>query len=151
MKASSINFCRLLALALAVSATASILQASLVTWWARKQCDWDFVQKVGGIEVVAVRLANGRPAVKIRFDPSGSHEITRKPEQMNSALIFDRASAQVHGDEVRVTVYTSVPAKGRTYPDTITVPLPKKTHGRYRLRYKNPDRSYFEMGVLVVP
>jgi hypothetical protein len=31
------------------------------------------------------------------------------------------------------------------------VPLPKHAHGNYRLRYENPDYSFFEMGALIVP
>jgi len=131
--------------------TTSLASASIVGWFMSKHCDWDFVQSVGGVEVTAVQLGNGRPAAKVRFDPSGGQAITCKPRGMNSALIFDKASVHVSGNEVRVKVYTSVPEKGRIYPDTIIVPLPKRAHGNYRLRYENPDYSFFEMGALIVP
>jgi hypothetical protein len=130
--------------------TASLASASIVSWFMSKHCDWDFVQSVGGVEVTAVQLENGRLAAKVRFDPSGGQAITCKPRGMNSALIFDKASVRVNGDEVRVKVYASVPAKGRIYPDTMTVQLPRLAHGSYRLRYENPDYSFFEMGALIV-
>jgi len=131
--------------------TASLASASIVGWFMSKHCDWDFVQQVGGIEVTTVQLENGRFAAKVRFDPSGGQAITCKPRGMNSGLIFDKASVHVNGDEVRVKVYTSVPERGRIYPDTMMVQLPKRAHGNYRLRYENPDHSFFEMGALIVP
>jgi hypothetical protein len=131
--------------------TASLASASITSWLMCKRCDWDFVQQVGGVEVTTVKLENGRLAAKVRFDPSGGQAITCKPRGMNSGLIFDKASVHVSGDEVRVKVYTSVPEKGRIYPDTMTVQLPKRAHGNYRLRYENPDHSFFEMGALIVP
>jgi hypothetical protein len=133
------------------SITASLAPASVTSWFMGRRCDWDFVQKAGGIEVTTVPLGNGRLAAKVRFDPSGGQAITCKPRGMNSGLIFDKATVHVSGDEVRVKVYTSVPEKGRIYPDTMTVPLPKRAHGNYRLRYENPDHSFFEMGALIVP
>jgi hypothetical protein len=131
--------------------TASLASASIISWLTHKHCDWDFVQKVGGIEVTTVQLGNGQLGAKVRFDPRGGQAITCKPVMLNSALVFDHASVHVHGDEVRVKVYTSVPEKGRIYPDTMTVQLPKRAHGNYRLRYENPDHSFFEMGALIVP
>jgi hypothetical protein len=145
------KFWRTLRLAAVFFVTASLASASIVSWFMSTHCDWDFVQSVGGIEVTAVQLEKGQPAAKVRFDPSGGQAITCKPRGMNSALIFDKASVHVSGDEVRVKVYTSVPAKGRIYPDTMTVPLPRRAHGNYRLRYENPDHSFFEMGALIVP
>jgi len=140
-----------LRLAAVFSVTASLAHASIVSWFTRTQRDWDFVQKAGGIEVTTVHLENGRPAAKVRFAPGGGQAITCKPSGMNSGLIFDRASVHVSGDEVRVKVYTALPEKGRTYSDTIIVPLPGRAHGNYRLRYENPDYSFFEMGALIVP
>jgi hypothetical protein len=131
--------------------TAALAQASIAGWFSRAHCDWDFVQKVGGVKVDAVKLEDGRPAARVQFDPSGTRAITRKPALVNSALIFDRASVRVSGDEVRVKVYTALPEKGRTYPDTMIVQLPRRAHGNYRLRYENPDRTFFEMGALIVP
>jgi hypothetical protein len=131
--------------------TASLASASLTTWLTRTHCDWDFVQKVGGIEVTTVQLENGQLAARVRFSPGGGQAITCKPSLINSGLIFDKASVHVSGDEVRVKVYTALIENGRTYPDTIIVPLPKGAHGNYRLRYENPDYSFFEMGALVVP
>ena len=140
-----------LRLAALFSMTVSLASASIVGWFLSRHCDWDFVQQVGGIEVTTVPLGNGRLAAKVRFDPSGGQAITCKPRGMNSGLIFDKASVHVRGDEVRVKVYTSVPEKGRIYPDTMTVQLPSRAHGNYRLRYENPDHSFFEMGSLIVP
>ncbi|HSY53013.1 MAG TPA: hypothetical protein VK785_01130 [Opitutaceae bacterium] len=131
--------------------TVSLACASITSWFTRKQCDWDFVQKVGGVEVTAAQLENGRPAAKVRFNPSGTQAITCPPAMLNSALVFDQASVRVSGDEVRVKVYTARIEKGRAYADTMTVPLPRKAHGNYRLRYENPDRTFFEMGALIVP
>jgi hypothetical protein len=145
------RFWNVLRLTALFSLTALLASASVTSWFMRRQCDWDFVQKAGGIEVTAVQLENGRLAAKVRFDPAGGQAITCKPRGMNSGLIFDQVSVRVNGDEVRVKVYTSVPEKGRIYPDTMTVQLPKRAHGNYRLRYENPDYSYFEMGALIVP
>jgi hypothetical protein len=131
--------------------TASLAHASIISWFTRTHCDWDFVQKVGGIEVTAVKLENGRSAVKVRFAPGGGQAITCKPSTINSGLIFDKTSVRVIGDEVRVKVYTALIENGRTYSDTMMVPLPKRAHGNYRLRYENPDYSFFEMGALIVP
>jgi hypothetical protein len=70
---------------------------------------------------------------------------------LNSALIFDAASVHVHGDEVRIRIYTVRAKNGRSCPDTMIVQLPKRAQGNYRLRYENPDYSFFEMGALIVP
>jgi hypothetical protein len=131
--------------------TTSLASASITSWLTRKHCDWDFTQKVGGVEVTAVKLENGRPAAKVRFDPRGGQAITCKPVLVNSALIFDKASVQVSGDEVRIKVYTVRAKNGQTCPDMMIVQLPKRAHGNYRLRYENPDRTFFEMGALIVP
>jgi hypothetical protein len=131
--------------------TASLASASVASWLTSKHCDWDFVQKVGGVEVTAVRLENGRFAAKVRFDPRGGQAITCKPVLINSALVFDNASIHVSGDEVRIKVYTVRAKTGRAGPDTMMVQLPKRAHGNYRLRYENPDRTFFEMGALIVP
>src|SRR5277367_5003670 len=125
------KFWRALRLAAPFFATAALASASIVGWFMSKHCDWDFVQQVGGIEVTTVPLENGRLAAKVRFDPSGGQAITCKPRGMNSGLIFDKVSVHVNGDEVRVKVYASVPEKGRIYPDTMTVQLPKRAHGNY--------------------
>jgi hypothetical protein len=140
-----------LRLAAVFMVTASLASASIISWFTRKHCDWDFVQKVGGIEVITVQLENGQLAAKVRFDPRGGQAITRKPVLMNSALVFDRASVRVSGDEVRIKVYTMRAKSGQACPDMMIVPLPKRAHGNYRLRYENPDYSYFEMGALIVP
>jgi hypothetical protein len=66
-------------------------------------------------------------------------------------LAFDNVTVHVRGDEVRVKVYTVRAKNGRTNPDTMTVQLPRRAHGSYRLRYENPDHSFFEMGALIVP
>jgi hypothetical protein len=142
---------RALGLIITFLLTTSLASASIASWIMRKPCDWDFVQKVGGMEVSVVRLENGRPAAKVRFDPTGGHAITCRPVLLNSALIFDQASVRVRHGEVWVKVYTLAPGRRRTYSDTMTVPLPRNTHGNYRLRYENPDYSFFEMGALIVP
>ena len=131
--------------------TASLAQASITGWLTCKHRDWDFVQKVGGVEVTTVKLGNGQPAVKVQFNPSGTQAITCKPVLMNSALVFDKALVRVSHGEVRVKVYTTRVEKGRVFPDAVIVPLPRKAHGNYRLRYENPDGSFFEMGALIVP
>ena len=133
------------------SMTASLTPASVTSWFVRRQCDWDFVQKAGGIEVTAVKIENGRPAAKVRFAPGGGQAITCKPVSKNSTLVFDHASVQVHGDEVRIKVYLVRAKNGLASPDTMIVPLPKRAHGNYRLRYENPDYTFFEMGALIVP
>ena len=131
--------------------TAALAQASIFSWFSPTHRDWDFVQKVGGLKVDAVKLENGRSAAKVQFNPSGTQAVTCKPVMVNSALVFDHASVHVSGDEVRVKVYTAPLEKGRTYPDTMVVQLPRRAHGNYRLRYENPDYSFFEMGALIVP
>jgi hypothetical protein len=131
--------------------TASLASASVTSWFMGKRCDWDFVQKVGGVEVTTVKLENGQLAAKVRFDPRGGQAITCKPVLINSALVFENASVHVHGDEVRIRVYTMRAQKGQVCPDTMMVQLPKRAHGNYRLRYENPDYSFFEMGALIVP
>jgi hypothetical protein len=131
--------------------TASLASASVTSWLMCKRCDWDFVQKVGGVEVTVVKLENGRSAARVRFDPRGGQAITCKPMLINSALVFDNATVHVRGDEVRVKVYTVRAKNGRANPDTMTVQLPRRAHGNYRLRYENPDHSFFEMGALIVP
>jgi hypothetical protein len=131
--------------------TASMSQASIFSWFPRKHCDWDFVQKAGGVEVTTVKLGNGRVAAKVRFNPSGTQAITCRPSLMNSGLIFDKASVRVNGDEVRIKVYTARIKNGGARPDTMMVQLPRHANGNYRLRYENPDHSFFEMGPLIVP
>jgi hypothetical protein len=131
--------------------TASLSSASLTSWLTCTHCDWDFVQKVGGVEVTTVKLGNGRLAAKVRFAPGGGQAITCKPSTINSGLIFDKASVRVSGDEVRIRVYTVRAKTGRACPDTMIVQLPRRAHGNYRLRYENPDRTFFEMGALIVP
>jgi hypothetical protein len=145
------KFWRAFRLGALFSMTAALASASITSWFTRTHCDWDFVQKVGGIEVTTVQLGNGQLAAKVRFDPRGGQAITLKPVSINSALIFDRASVHVSGDEVRVKVYTVRAKDGRTCPDLMIVQLPKRAHGNYRLRYENPDHSFFEMGALIVP
>jgi hypothetical protein len=140
-----------LRLAVLFMVTASLASASIINWLTHKHCDWDFVQKVGGIEVTTVQLGNGQLAAKVRFDPRGGQAITCKPVLLNSALIFDAASVHVHGDEVRIRIYTVRAKNGRSCPDTMIVQLPKRAQGNYRLRYENPDYSFFEMGALIVP
>jgi hypothetical protein len=144
-------FWRPLRLAALFFLTASLASASITDWFVRKHRDWDFVQQAGGLTVTAVQLGNGRPAAKVWFDPSGAQTITRKPESKNSALMFDQASVRVRGDEVWVKVYTVALEPGRAGSDTMVVPLPVHAHGNYRLRYENPDHSFFEMGALIVP
>jgi hypothetical protein len=131
--------------------TASLASASITSWFMGKRCDWDFVQKVGGVEVTTVKLGNGRFAAKVRFDPRGGQAITCKPVLINSALVFESASVHVRGDEVRIRVYTVRAKKGQVCPDMMMVLLPKRAHGNYRLRYENSDYSFFEMGALIVP
>jgi hypothetical protein len=145
------RFWSALRLAVLFSMTASLASASVTSWFMRRPCDWDFVQKAGGIEVTAVKLENGRPAAKVRFAPGGGQAITCKPVSINSTLIFDHASVQVHGDEMRIKVYMVRAKNGRASSDTMIVPLPKRAHGNYRLRYENSDYSFFEMGALIVP
>jgi hypothetical protein len=131
--------------------TASLASGSVISWLTCKHCDWDFVQKVGGIEVTTVKLENGRLAAKVRFAPGGGQAITCTPSLVNSGLVFDNVSVHVRGDEVRIKVYTVRAKNGRPCPDTMIVQLPRRAHGNYRLRYENPDRSFFEMGALIVP
>ena len=131
--------------------TASLASASITSWFMSKRCDWDFVQKVGGVEVTTVQLGNGQLGAKVRFDPRGGQAITCKPSLINSGLIFDHASVHVRGGEVRIRVYTVRAKKGQVCPDLMIVLLPKRAHGNYRLRYENPDYSFFEMGALIVP
>jgi hypothetical protein len=145
------RFWSALRLAALFSMTASLASASVTSWFVRRQCDWDFVQKVGGIEVTTVPLEHGQFAAKVRFDPRGGQVITRKPVLINSTLIFDHASVHVHGDEVRIKVYMVRAKNGLAGPDTMMVHLPRRAHGNYRLRYENPDYSFFEMGALIVP
>ncbi len=151
MKTLNNKFWSALRLAALFFMTASLAHASVTSWFMRKHCDWDFVQKVGGVEVTTVKLENGQLAAKVRFDPRGGQAITCKPVLINSPLIFDHASVHVRGTQVWVKVYTARPAKGRTYSDTMIVQLPRRAHGNYRLRYENPDYSFFEMGALIVP
>ena len=145
------KFWPVLRLAALFLVTASLASASVTSWLLCKRCDWDFVQKVGGVDVTVVKLENGRFAAKVRFDPRGGQAITCKPMLINSALVFDNATVHVRGDEVRVKVYTVRAKNGRANPDAMTVQLPRRAHGSYRLRYENPDHSFFEMGALIVP
>src|ERR1039458_9680399 len=96
------KFWSALRLAALFLATASLASAAVTSWIMRTHWDWDFVQKVGGIEVTTVQLGNGQLAAKVRFDPRGEQAITCKPVLINSLLIFDHASVHVHGDEVRI-------------------------------------------------
>lgn len=95
---------------------------------------WSFVQSVGGIAIYTPYKEKGTYYLPIKVDVSGIQEITRRPTILNSALMCSRTGYLLIGNEIRISIYTSVANKAAG-KNCKSIPLPGIQNGKYAVYY----------------
>jgi hypothetical protein len=104
--------------ALSVLSLAPFSRAGIASWWTSKECDWQFIQSVGGIRVSAPVQKLGMTVLPVEVDVSGTEMVTRKPDGVNSALAVRRIDVSCSGRQIVIRIVRLVVDK-----DTETGPI----------------------------
>ena len=113
-------------LALLFIASCSIYTAELQSW--------GFVQSVGGIAIYEPYKEQDIYYLPIKVDASGLQEITHKPTMLNSALMCSRTGHLIVGNEIYISIYTSV-INETVSTNCKSIPLLGVKKGEYSVYY----------------
>jgi len=112
---------------------------------------WMFMVAVGGIAVdTPVRDKQGAVILPVRCNVSGLEAITKKPTQLNSALVVKNIEARVVKTTIYLSVFTGIASKGATCRCS-GVDLGDIPAGRYDVVYYGSDREKHGLGSIGVP
>ncbi len=102
----------------------------------RHECDWAFIQSVGGIKIDEPYLTKDGWFLPVQCDVSGLTTITNKPTTMNSALKCVKVGYFKKKSSVFITIYTgSIGYRNKTCRcDGINIGHLKE--GEYSIYYK---------------
>ena len=96
---------------------------------------WSFVQSVGGVSIEEPYEEHDAFYLPIKVDVSGLQEITHKPTMLNSALMCSRTGHAIIGNEVHISIYTSV-VNDTAGTNCKRIPLLGIKDGEYSVFYK---------------
>jgi len=110
---------------------------------------WEFVQSVGGIAIYEPYQEQGIYYLPIKVDVSGLQEITHKPTMLNSALMCSRTGHLIVGNEVHVSIYTSVIDKTASN-NCKSIPMLNIKEGKYSVYYNTEIDGKHLLGEITI-
>jgi hypothetical protein len=103
--------------------------------------DWNFIQKVGGIEVGELQaIPNGAYFLPMNVDVSGL-TVKNKPKIVNSGLAIRSIQADVKGNDILIWVQTCLVSGAYQSAISKGIMIGKLINGKYRVQYLNNDGS----------
>jgi len=122
---------------------ALFLASSLYGCTAGEHRSWEFIQKVGGLNLVGQDKDPGW--LIVRGDVSGLQEFSTKPTQLNSALAVKKVEAVVRDKRIQIFVVTTL--AGKMYPSSEIrgADISGIKRGTYLVQYLNPDNSTVDL------
>jgi len=106
---------------------------------------------VGGIAVdTPTRDQQGAAILPVRCNVSGLETVTKKPTQLNSALVVKNIEARVVETTIYLSVFTGIASKGATCRCS-SVDLGDIPAGSYDVVYYGSDREKHALGSIDVP
>ena len=126
--------------ALTLFATGSTAHAGLIGWLTSSTCSWASVQATGGIRIGEPLEKDGRLVLPVEYDASGVTGITRRPEQINSALVVRKIKSTRSGSgRIVIQVVTQV-AENDSNPGRLNyADLDDFPPGAYAVYYGDAD------------
>lgn len=117
--------------------------SSLMGCVTSSHCNWDFIQGVGGIKVGDPKpVPNDGWVIPVECDISGLTTVTRKPTDLNSALVVKDVRCRVEQNRILIWVVSCVITDKYKNPHwTKDVPLKGIGRGKFTVQYLNPDGS----------
>jgi hypothetical protein len=113
---------------------------SLTDIFTANHLDWDFIQKVGGLEVSDPEYKPSEDwYLPVKCDVSGLQFITTKPTALNSALATKGVKAKVKGNKIQIWVISCLISKDHPDPVTKGVQLKNIKNGKYQIEYLSKD------------
>ena len=110
---------------------------------------WSFVQSVGGIAIYEPYKEQDIYYLPIKVDASGLQEITHKPTMLNSALMCSRTGHLIIGNEVHISIYTSV-INDTASTNCKSVPLLGIKEGKYSVYYSTEIDGKHLLGTITI-
>jgi hypothetical protein len=114
-----------------------------------KEQPWDFVTAVGGIAVPPPQSTPKGLLLGVRADGSGLQAITNEPATMNSIMSCSVTRANVAGQDILLTISTSLMREGGSYACP-PAKLGKLLAGRYTVLYGSKRAGAKPIGVIDV-
>lgn len=114
-----------------------------------KEQPWSFVTAVGGLAVGTPVPSNGRWLLPVRADVSGTQVIANKPTTLNSGLVCEAVRAKVKGQDIFLTIKTTLAHKGATSVCP-AAKLGRLSSGRYDVWYGTSRAEGTSLGTVRV-
>jgi len=122
----------------------SVLSLSACSIFAEPR-SWNFVQAVGGLSIGTPFHIEGGWVLPVHGDVTGLQTITVKPTTLNSGLACKKTAAEVVGNEIYLTIITSLAGKdsGALCPPAF---LGQLHSGKYAVFYRGPNELAIKLG-----
>lgn len=123
--------------------TVAVVLAGLLSFVTATPRDWNFVQGVGGIRIMAPVGAGAEARLPIECDVSGLHAITCRPTLLNSGLVIRSVHTSMAEGAIYLRVVTSLPGDGLQPGGVHFADLSRLKPGAYTVYYgRRGDRSH---------
>lgn len=124
--------------------------SGIVCWLSATHRPWDFIQRVGGIEIRQPVYQGQRLVLPVNCNVSGLKRITCPPTQLNSGLVIRSVSAESSGSDIWISVVTCLPDSGRAAGGIHYADLSGLRPGSYHVYYGDPPDRAHPVGAVVV-
>ena len=129
-----------LRIALAMAAGACGVQAGILGWFTSKPCEWERVQRTGGVQISAPIQHDGKTVLPV----------TQNVCRFDSALTVRKIEATRSGQHIVIRIFTQLVEKDRP-PAASRVDLSGFPKGCYQVYYEiagDPERL---LGTVEIP
>jgi len=111
--------------------------------------DWSFVKSVGGLKIGKPYKELNIHYLPIKVDVSGLQEITTKPTMLNSALMCSRTGLLIKGNEIYISIYTSL-INETAGNNCKSIPLLGIREGKYTVYYSATNTEKHKLGSITI-
>jgi len=126
-----------------------LLLASSCVAATSQERSWSFIQSVGGIKIGQPYKEQDTHYLPIKTDVSGLQKITTKPTMLNSALMFSRTGHLIKGNEIHISIYTSLINDTAT-KNCKSIPLLNIKEGNYAVYYNTEIDGKHLLGSITI-
>ncbi len=125
---------------------ATALSGGILEWLTSEVCDWEFIQKSGGIRVAQPVVRDGERLLPVTYDISGLSEVTRKPTSINSGLVVSKVEAVHVRDVIVIRVIRQVADKAKQAGPDHFAKITQIESGTYAVFYGNAGNEETYLG-----
>ncbi|MCM0084541.1 hypothetical protein L4X63_23485 [Geomonas sp. Red32] len=124
--------------------------AGVMGWFTSEVRDWEFIQKTGGLRVLAPVKREGKLLLPVEYDVSGLTTITTKPIMMNSGQSVRKIDCKREGTAILIVVKTQIAEKGVSAEPLHYADLDGAPPGTYKVFYGAPYVPADGLGVIEI-